>query len=321
MAPPLEDDFKSDGVTAALSPCLILLRLWCHLLLTPLSEDVNLATVPKVTRRRQTSGPPLAKHISISTISLGCTTSKQLIVDISAASFAAAPSLSAPLTRGVLTFLSPRSRGPSCTPILSGQFLIQVKNDHHFTNRVSRSSALLFTMMDPFNVGLFSKCDADPLPPVLSHCACLGCRKVGVTGPNVPICHSPRLDADKYTAYDLWIAGVSNQSFGVVPDDQATRDQYRHLLARTRDVFNGYGALAKDGGNLDEGEQGRIDLRRMMHAAAASKDQHFRNYICNPAATSMNPNPKYDPGDYFVTLDPEKSVDEHNPVHGDEDFQ
>ena len=53
---------------------------------------------------------------------------------------------------------------------------------------------------------------------------------------------------------------------------QATGDQYRLLLDRTRSVFNGCGALKDDGGKLSEAEQGRIDVRRAMHLGAASKD-------------------------------------------------
>ena len=41
---------------------------------------------------------------------------------------------------------------------------------------------------------------------------------------------------------DLWIASVSHQSFGVIPNDDTYR-QYRLFLDRTRSVF-GYSVLA-----------------------------------------------------------------------------
>jgi len=106
----------------------------------------------------------------------------------------------------------------------------------------------------------------------------LAAEKSEVTGPNVPICHSPAWDADKYTAYDLWIAGVSNQSLesSLTIKQRATNID---ICSPARATSSTAMAHLQDGGNLDEGEQGRIDLRRMMHAAAASKDQHFRNYI------------------------------------------
>ena len=195
--------------------------------------------------------------------------------------------------RGV-DILIPTLVGTILRPESVGAILIQVKNDPRFTNNVSRSSASLFTMMDPFIVGLFSRRDA-PVP-VLRIVLALAAMKSSVTGPKIPTRHSPHLNPDKFTAYDLWIAGVSDQSFGVIPNNRAT--QYQYLLDRTRDVFNGYGALAKDGGNLRKLEKGHIDLRRMMHPAVASNDQHFRNYICNLAATSM--------------MDP-NMVDGHNP--------
>ena len=105
-----------------------------------------------------------------------------------------------------------------------------------------------------------------------------------MTAPSTPARRSTRLNSDDvFTAYDLWIAGVSSQSFGVIPDNQ-TFDEYRRLLDRTRNIFSGYGAMAKDRGKLAETERSRIASRRTMHAAASSEDSHYQNYIGNLSA-------------------------------------
>ena len=216
-----------------------------------------------------------------------------------------------------IDILVPTLMGTILQPQFVSAILIQVKNDPRFTNKVVPSSASLFMMMEPFKVGLFSTRDANaPLPPVLRIVLALASKKPGVTGPNLPTRQSPcPNNLDKFTVYDLWIAGVSAQSFGVIPDE--THGQYRDLLARTRNVFNGYGALTKDGGGLEEGERCRINLRRMMHAAAASKDQHFQNYIADPSPAPITR--KYDVEVYVTTLR-STDVNETNPVHSDEDF-
>ena len=163
--------------------------------------------------------------------------------------------------------------------------LVQVKNDGHFTDNLCIS---LFDMMDPFAVELFSKADGAPFPPVLRIVFALASEESAVTAPNHPTRHSARLASeDEFTAYDLWIAGVSSQSFGVVPSDQ-TYDVYRHLLDRTRNVFNGYRMISRVADALTECEQSRIDLRRIMHAAAASGDMHYQNYIWNLSAVPSN---------------------------------
>ena len=163
---------------------------------------------------------------------------------------------------------------------MSGSFF-QIKNDGSFTDNVDIA---LFTLMNPFHVGLFSKADENlpALPPVLRIVLALASKKSGVTGPQIRVRRSTRLKSKKkkteFTAYDIWIAGVSSQSFGVIPDEE-THVQYRLLLDRTRNVFNNYGALTK--GKFENEEQSHIDARRMMHAGAAPGEQHHQNYISN----------------------------------------
>ena len=116
----------------------------------------------------------------------------------------------------------------------------QVKNDGRRTDSVDNS---LFTVMDPFKIGLFSEDDAKDaalVPPVLRIVLALASEKSSVGAPDPPIpCGSPaaEMPVEKFTAYDIWIAGVSEKSFGVIPD-KSVRNQYKLLLDRTRNVFS-----------------------------------------------------------------------------------
>jgi len=189
--------------------------------------------------------------------------------------------------------------------------LIQVKNDRTFTD-VPRTA--LFTMMDPLALGLFSKDDAktSAIPPVLRIVFALASEKSTVTAPSVPRRRSSRNQKPKarnrkpkapksantkptFTAFDLWIAGVSPESFGVIPDGDI-HAQYKLLLDRTRNQFNGYGALA--GETITQQERNHTDLKRTMHAAAASGDPHYEKFIANlsPNAASKC---KYRTEDYL----------------------
>jgi hypothetical protein len=69
-----------------------------------------------------------------------------------------------------IDILVPVLTGTILQPEFVSAILFQVKNNARYTNNVSPTSAILFTMMDPFKVGLFSKRDMEnPLPPP-SHC-------------------------------------------------------------------------------------------------------------------------------------------------------
>jgi len=149
--------------------------------------------------------------------------------------------------RGI-DILIPILMGKIMDPKFVSAILVQVKNDASFT---FAPSIPLFTMMDPLRVGLFSRNEAkaSQLPPVLRIVFALASKEPIVTAPSVPVRQSPRNPKSKeskptFTAFDLWIAGVSPESFGVIPDSD-THAQYKLLLDRTRNQFNGYGALAE----------------------------------------------------------------------------
>jgi hypothetical protein len=201
--------------------------------------------------------------------------------------------------QGGVDILIPALMGTIMDPKFVTAILVQVKNDCSF-NAVP--TIALFKLMDPLRLGLFSGNDAKAfnVPPVLRIVFAMASKTPTVTVPSVPECQSPRnksADDPKptFTAFDFWIAGVSPESFGVTPDGD-THAQYKFLLDRTRNQFNGYGALAKE--NFTEQEQERMDLKRTMHAAAASGDPHYNNYIPN-LSTNAASTRKYNTGDYL----------------------
>jgi len=100
-----------------------------------------------------------------------------------------------------------------------------------------------------------------------------------------------------FTAYDLWIAGVSSESFGVIPDTN-TQKQYRVLLDRTRNVFNGYDMSIKRWA-MEEMDV-IIESRRMLHAGASLGDGHFQNYIDDTNLKKTIPTTGYNRQEFFV---------------------
>ncbi|KAI0290147.1 hypothetical protein BC826DRAFT_1028338, partial [Russula brevipes] len=190
------------------------------------------------------------------------------------------------ICRGAAVICANNQRGVDIViPVLMGTvlhpkfvtaILIQVKNDRSYTDDVSDS---LFTEMDPCKVKLFTENakPPPPRPPVLRIVLALASEKSAVKGPTFDTRLSSRIKKEvDFTAYDLWIAGVSSESFGVIPDTN-TQKQYRVLLDRTRNVFNGYGMSIQHWA-MEEMDI-IIESRRMLHAGASLGDGHFQNYI------------------------------------------
>ena len=207
--------------------------------------------------------------------------------------------------RGV-DILIPVLMGKILDPKFVTAILVQVKNDASFKDSLCIP---LFTVMNPFKIKLFSKNEGkgSELPPVLRIVFALASQKPIVTAPSVPMRKSPRdkISNSAFTAFDLWIAGVSPESFGVIPDGD-THATYKLLVDRTRNQFNGYGAL--------EEKEHYMDLKRTMHAAAASGNPHYKKYIVN-LATNAASKRKYSTIDYVPS---DSDVDDPEPTYGDD---
>ncbi|KAI0044973.1 hypothetical protein FA95DRAFT_1608076 [Auriscalpium vulgare] len=99
--------------------------------------------------------------------------------------------------------------------------LVQVKNDASFTDTLRTST---FGFMDPYDVGIFEEDEPEPVPVICIVTALASPRPgVKVAGRRP---HRTRLD--KYTAWDIWIAGLSHETF--VPIQQKENFVYQELL-------------------------------------------------------------------------------------------
>jgi hypothetical protein len=137
------------------------------------------------------------------------------------------------ITRGAMVFCADNQQGidivlPMCRSDKNlsrdnvTAILVQVKNDASIT----KIRKTLFDAMDPYEVGLFGKNKTLP-PPVIRMVFSLGSDKPGVTFRPIPegMHHS-----GKFTAYDVWCAGLSTETFRDVENDLHS---YRQLLERT----------------------------------------------------------------------------------------
>ena len=85
--------------------------------------------------------------------------------------------------------------------------LIQVKNAKRYQGKISGN---LFNYMDPFNVGLFSSEDK-PMPFIRLVFALASIVNNVTMAP-----HPSRHSGHGFTAYDIWCAGTSPETFGCI---------------------------------------------------------------------------------------------------------
>jgi len=102
--------------------------------------------------------------------------------------------------------------------------LIQVKNDTTYTNEIKPK---LFNAMDPFLVGLFP--EGRSPRPVIRVVFALASPKSAVVLSNNSRTREPH-HPDGFTAFDIWCAGLSNDTFRHIGDDVMP---YKVLLERS----------------------------------------------------------------------------------------
>ncbi len=156
-------------------------------------------------------------------------------------------------------------------PILIGDVLakenvtaifIQIQNDKTYAEQPAR---WLFDAMDPFRVGLFSK-GVDPLPVI---------RMVFSLASEEPAVDYLQTDAPgqktRYTAYDIWCAGISHRTFRVIRQDEDS--VYQDILHHSN-TFNPYTPMRYP--SKFEAERG--DMRRAMRPGVSSLKPHQRHF-------------------------------------------
>ncbi|KAA1476427.1 hypothetical protein DENSPDRAFT_510988 [Dentipellis sp. KUC8613] len=153
--------------------------------------------------------------------------------------------------------------------------LIQVKNDRSFTDSARTS---LFDNMDPFDVGLYAREVEEPLP-IIRMVFALASEKARIACNDRPLDPFParKRGLQKFTAYDIWCAGVTNETFKVVTVESAL--SYQSLLLRSRSLVNPYTPGAHESDTKDP----RGLARRRMHPGVTMQDEHFRNYVTEEA--------------------------------------
>jgi len=145
--------------------------------------------------------------------------------------------------------------------------VIQVKNATRYKEKISGN---LFNHMDPFDIGLLSSED-DPLPVVRLVFA-LASNDPGVTVAPHPSRHS----GHGFTAYDIWCAGMSPETFGCIGMD---RSSYIHLLERSLQVNQAYDLVDVQEEYADtEAVSKRGAARRRVRTLAGSGEDHNYKY-------------------------------------------
>ncbi|EPQ51580.1 hypothetical protein GLOTRDRAFT_140973 [Gloeophyllum trabeum ATCC 11539] len=153
--------------------------------------------------------------------------------------------------------------------------LIQVKNDRSYSHKVQRTT---FVGMDPRRVRLFTRKDS-PLP-VIRMVFSLGSWKAGLTVVQPPERRSSRIPSSRpFTAYDIWCAQISSDTFGVINSEKGEDVRaYESLLRRSLGVHDGF-ELRDDPKAEPAVREARINLRRRMYPGAAALPSHFNSFI------------------------------------------
>ena len=124
--------------------------------------------------------------------------------------------------------------------VVSATF-IQMKNDRSYIANIRTS---LFTEMDFFKVGLFSKGENDVYPIICMVFALASFSSVKAKEPPRPAHFTGGSKKnDNYTAHDIWVAGATNLSFGVIELSENGTDT--KLLERSCKIFDGYDLIDK----------------------------------------------------------------------------
>ena len=157
------------------------------------------------------------------------------VVKIEAADMISADSLWKFIMRGAMVVCKHNQFGvdivlPACVAQQSlsrdtiTAILIQVKNDTTYTNEIKPK---LFNAMDPFLVGLFP--EGRSPRPVIRVVFALASPKSAVVLSNNSRTREPH-HPDGFTAFDIWCAGLSNDTFRHIGDDVMP---YKVLLERS----------------------------------------------------------------------------------------
>lgn len=115
-----------------------------------------------------------------------------------------------------------------------GAIMYQIKNDRRYGTRISPP---LFSSMDPYKCGIFSKGVSNP-PPVIRIVGALASTQSGVKFRQPAQCRSPRNSFDKFTAYDVWCAGAKANTFPVISRTKEASFDKVLRISRIRSILH-----------------------------------------------------------------------------------
>ncbi|KAJ6572585.1 hypothetical protein B0H10DRAFT_1839359 [Mycena sp. CBHHK59/15] len=139
----------------------------------------------------------------------------------------------------------------------------------------------LFDVMHPIKVvGLFK--ETTDLLPVVRIVFALASNQSCVQYRNPPSRPSLRHPGAEYTAYDIWCAGATHETFPVIPENQDAI--YASLLQRSLNLFEAYDL--KDATLIDPTvQQKRSVARRRMNPGTSTRVEHYENYVAGAAVS------------------------------------
>ena len=146
--------------------------------------------------------------------------------------------------------------------------LVQVKNDPCYGVSISRK---LLDTIDPLRLKVFK--NGQPSLPVIRMVFALAASASGVSFGRLTL--APSRSFGKYTAYDIWCAGLSPRTFG--PMEEAEVPYYQSLLRRSQSTADIYD-LWDDWRSLNDPtiKAQRIELRRKMNPATSTLPEHWK---------------------------------------------
>lgn len=189
--------------------------------------------------------------------------------------------------RGI-DLLIPMVMGRTLQPKTMTAILVQVKNDLSFQTRPSVS---LFENMSPLALGLFKNSEESlPVVRLVFALASEESKVVTLSG-SADVRRSERVKTTKgYTAYDIWCAGIHEDTFNVIKN-LSNRGAYQELLHRTQGNSAPYTAgmsflptvIASRATLGAETRARREALRRQLNPAVSIRPEHRRNFVQDSA--------------------------------------
>ncbi|RXW22219.1 hypothetical protein EST38_g3634 [Candolleomyces aberdarensis] len=136
---------------------------------------------------------------------------------------------------------------------------------------VTPQSALdLFWEMDPYETGLFNVDDKEPVEvPIIRIVFALGAET-----PSITIIDHGKPGKKKFTTYDIWVAGLGPEVFGVVDADSAPVWQ---ALLRGKDERLRF-AVSKEG----------EEILKSMTPGVAEDEAHWNSWVCEDGASESD---------------------------------